>query len=149
MKLFAKNEFLYLLSLPKTLLFPLPHLRNMYPLISIMEVIIVYVKIRNDKDREFRRWSGVKGSTFNKRIDIRAEAEKKKKVRGGKPNPLPIEEWLWNIEENIEQTFMPLFFLGNRGKLLLRNIKWIEDTLSEWPMRLYVDRCIKETHRSS
>jgi hypothetical protein len=59
-----------------------------------MEVSMKYEKIKNYKDEEFRRLSGVKRSTFKKMIEILAEAEKKKKIRGGKPNALPMEERL-------------------------------------------------------
>ena len=37
-----------------------------------------YEKIRNYKDEEFRRLSGVKRSTFKKMIEILEEGEKKK-----------------------------------------------------------------------
>jgi hypothetical protein len=36
----------------------------------------------------------VKGSTLNKRIETLEGADKKKKVKGGKPNALPLEERL-------------------------------------------------------
>ncbi len=42
-----------------------------------------YEKIKDYKDEEFRRLSGVKRSTFKKMIEILAEAERKKKIRGG------------------------------------------------------------------
>lgn len=44
-----------------------------------MEVEMKYEKIKNYKDEEFRRLSGVKRSTFKKIIAILEEAEKKKK----------------------------------------------------------------------
>jgi len=59
-----------------------------------MEVSMKYEKIKNYKDEEFRRLRGVKRSTFKKMIEILEEAQKKKKVRGGKPNALPMEERL-------------------------------------------------------
>lgn len=39
-----------------------------------------YDKIKNYKDEEFRRLSGVKRATFKKMIEILEDAEKKKKV---------------------------------------------------------------------
>jgi transposase len=53
-----------------------------------------YEKIKNYKDEEFRRLSGVKRDTFKKMIGILKEAEQKKKARGGKPNRLNMEERL-------------------------------------------------------
>jgi hypothetical protein len=44
-----------------------------------MEVEMKYEKIKNYKDEEFRRLSGVKRFTFHKMIEILEEAEKQKK----------------------------------------------------------------------
>ena len=91
-----------------------------------------YDKIKNYKDEEFRRLSGVKRSTFKKMIEILEEAEKKKKVRGGKPNSLPMEERLLMTLEYLRE-YRTYFHVASSYGISessgYRNIKWIEDTL--------------------
>ena len=91
-----------------------------------------YEKIKNYKDEEFRRLSGVKRSTFKKMIEILEEAEKKKKVRGGKPNSLALEERLLMALEYLREYrtyFHVASSYGISESSCYRNIKWIEDTL--------------------
>lgn len=95
-----------------------------------------YDKIKNYKDEEFRRLSGVKRSTFKKMIEILEEAEKKKKVRGGKPNLLPMEERLLMALEYLREYrtyFHVASSYGISESSCYRNIKWIEDTLIKHP----------------
>ena len=95
-----------------------------------------YEKIKNYKDEEFRRLSGVKRSTFKKMIEILAEAEKKKKIRGGKPNALPMEERLLMALEYLREYrtyFHVASSYGISESSCYRNIKWIEDTLIRHP----------------
>ena len=91
-----------------------------------------YDKIRNYKDEEFRRLSGVKRSTFDKMIEILEEAEKKKKVRGGKPNSLPREERVLMALEYLRE-YRTYFHVASSYGISessgYRNIHWIEDTL--------------------
>ena len=97
-----------------------------------MEVSMKYEKIKNYKDEEFRRLSGVKRSTFKKMIEILEEAEKKKKVRGGKPNSLALEERLLIALEYLKEYrtyFHVASSYGISESSCYRNIKWIEDTL--------------------
>jgi hypothetical protein len=97
-----------------------------------MEVSMKYEKIKNYKDEEFRRLSGVKRSTFKKMIEILEEAEKKKKVRGGKPNSLALEERLLMALEYLREYrtyFHVASSYGISESSCYRNIKWIEDTL--------------------
>jgi Helix-turn-helix of DDE superfamily endonuclease len=101
-----------------------------------MEVSMKYEKIKNYKDEEFRRLSGVKRSTFKKMIEILAEAEKKKKIRGGKPNALPMEERLLMALEYLREYrtyFHVASSYGISESSCYRNIKWIEDTLIRHP----------------
>ena len=95
-----------------------------------------YDKIKNYKDEEFRRLSGVKGSTFKKMIEILQEAEKKKKVRGGKPNSLPMEERLLMALEYLRE-YRTYFHVASSYGISessgYRNIKWIEDRLIKHP----------------
>jgi len=101
-----------------------------------MEVSMKYEKIKSYKDEEFRRLSGVKRSTFKKMIEILEEAEKKKKVRGGKPNALPMEERLLMALEYLREYrtyFHVACSYGISESSCYRNIKWIEDTLIKHP----------------
>ena len=91
-----------------------------------------YDKIKNYKDEEFRRLSGVKRATFKKMIEILEDAEKKKKVRGGKPNSLALEERLLMALEYLREYrtyFHVASSYGISESSCYRNIKWIEDTL--------------------
>lgn len=95
-----------------------------------------YDKIKNYKDDEFRRLSGVKRSTFKKMIEILEEAEKKKKIRGGKPNVLSMEERLLMALEYLREYrtyFHVASSYGISESSCYRNIKWIEDTLIKHP----------------
>jgi hypothetical protein len=42
------------------------------------------------KDTDFKRLTGIKRTTFDKMIEILIEAEKLKKLKGGKPSKLTI-----------------------------------------------------------
>ncbi len=95
-----------------------------------------YEKIRHYNDEEFRRLSGVKRSTFNKMIGRLIEAEKKKKVRGGKPNALPMEERVFMFLEYLREYrtyFHVASSYGISESSCYRNIQWIEDTLIQDP----------------
>ena len=95
-----------------------------------------YEKIRNYKEEEFRRVSGVKRFTFNKMIAILEEAEKAKKARGVKPDALPMEERLLMALEYLREYrtyFHVASSYGISGSSCYRNIKWIEDTLIKHP----------------
>ena len=95
-----------------------------------------YEKIKDYKDEEFRRLSGVKRSTFHKMIEILEEAEKQKKARGGKPNTLPMEERLLMALEYLREYrtyFHVASSYGVSESSCYRNIKWIEDTLVKDP----------------
>lgn len=53
-----------------------------------------YEQIKGLEEEKFRRLTGVKRPTFDKMIDILREADKKKKVRGGRKNKLSLEDRL-------------------------------------------------------
>ena len=95
-----------------------------------------YEKIKNYKDEEFRRLSGVKHSTFHKMIAILEEAQKQKKARGGKPNALKMEERLLMALEYLREYrtyFHVASSYGISESSCYRNIRWIEDTLIKHP----------------
>ena len=101
-----------------------------------MEVKMKYEKIKDYKDEEFRRLSGVKRATFKKMIEILRSAEKKKKARGGKPNVLPMEERLLMALEYIREYrtyFHVASSYGISESSCYRNIKWIEESLIKHP----------------
>jgi hypothetical protein len=55
--------------------------------------------VKHFKPEEFRRLTGVKLATFNKMVEIIAEALKEKKAKGGRPNKLsPPDMVLMTLE---------------------------------------------------
>jgi Helix-turn-helix of DDE superfamily endonuclease len=52
---------------------------------------VKFEKIKNFQEKQFRRITGVKRKTFDKMVEIVTVAEKIKKVKGGRPNDLSIE----------------------------------------------------------
>jgi transposase len=95
-----------------------------------------YERIKEYKEEEFRRLSGVKKSTFKKMINILEEGEVKNKARGGKPNKLCMEDRLLMALEYIREYrtyFHVASSYGISESSCYRNIKWIEDTLIKHP----------------
>ncbi len=95
-----------------------------------------YERIKEYKEEEFRRLSGVKKSTFKKMINILEEAEVKNKARGGKPNKLCMEDRLLMALEYIREYrtyFHVASSYGISESSCYRNIKWIEDKLIKHP----------------
>lgn len=95
-----------------------------------------YDKFINLSDVDFRRLTGVKHKTFDKMVQILQEAEYQKKLKGGKPNDLPIEDrLLMALEYNRE--YRTYFHVANSYGIsessCYRNIKWIEDVLVKHP----------------
>ncbi|MDQ5981861.1 MAG: hypothetical protein QG570_619, partial [Patescibacteria group bacterium] len=62
-----------------------------------------YDCLKEFKVEEFRRLTGVKRSTFEKMVDILKEAESSKKLLGGRPNRLSIEDQLLMALEYIRE----------------------------------------------
>ena len=95
-----------------------------------------YESLKEFKDEEFRRLTGVKRSTFEKMIGILEEAEKKKKRVGGKPNKLAMEDRLLMALEYIRE-YRTYFHVAASYKIsesaCYRNIRWIEDVLIKHP----------------
>jgi hypothetical protein len=57
--------------------------------------IMKYEQIRNLLDVQFRRLTGVKRQTFEKMLKILEEADKNKKIKGGRKNKLSLENQLY------------------------------------------------------
>jgi Helix-turn-helix of DDE superfamily endonuclease len=95
-----------------------------------------YEKLKEFKDEEFRRLTGVKRTTFEKMVEILKEAEKKKKNVGGKPNKLVIEDRLLMALEYLRE-YRTYFHVAASYQIsesaCYRNIRWIEDVLIKHP----------------
>lgn len=91
-----------------------------------------YESLKEFKDEDFRRLTGIKRSTFEKMVEILKEAEKKKKNIGGKPNKLIVEERLLMALEYIRE-YRTYFHVAASYQIsesaCYRNIRWIEDVL--------------------
>ena len=91
-----------------------------------------YPALKELKDKEIRRLTGVKRSTFVKMVGILKEAEIKKKALGGKPNSLEMEDRLLMSLEYIREYrtyFHVATSYGISESACYRNIRWVEDTL--------------------
>ena len=98
--------------------------------------IIKYTQIKDLKEEQFRRLTGVKRSTFEKMVDILKEAHKKKKAKGGRSNKLCLEDQLLvALEYNRE--YRTYFHIANSygvsESAAYKTIKWVEDTLIKHP----------------
>lgn len=95
-----------------------------------------YDQIKELEEEKFRRLTGVKRSTFNKMIGILDEADKKKKVRGGRKNKLSLEDRLLMALEYIRE-YRTYFHVsqsyGVSESTAYDTIKWIEETLIRHP----------------
>ena len=95
-----------------------------------------YIRLKDVKNEEFRRLTGVKQSTFTKMVEILKTAEKAKKTLGGKPNKLTIEDRLLMALEYIRE-YRTYFHVaksyGIAESSCYRNIRWIEDILIKHP----------------
>mgnify|MGYP003400901743 FL=1 len=95
-----------------------------------------YDCLKEFKGEEFRRLTGVKRSTFEKMVDILKEAESSKKLLGGRPNRLSIEDQLLMALEYIRE-YRTYFHVGASYQIsesaCYRNIRWIEDVLIKHP----------------
>jgi len=84
------------------------------------------------KDTDFKRLTGIKRTTFNKMIEILIEAERLKKLKGGKPNKLIMEDRLLLTLEYLREyrTYYHIAVSRNINETtVIRVVKWIEDTL--------------------
>jgi len=95
-----------------------------------------YNCLKDFKDEEFRRLTGIKRSTFEKMIEILKEAECSKKAFGGKPNSLSMEDRLLMTLEYIRE-YRTYFHVAASYTIsesaCYRNIRWIEDVLIKHP----------------
>lgn len=91
-----------------------------------------YERIKNFKEEQFRRITGVKHATFDKMVEIISAAEKIKKARGGRPNNLTVEDRVLMTLEYLREyrTYAHIAVsYGLSESNTFENIRWVEDTL--------------------
>jgi Helix-turn-helix of DDE superfamily endonuclease len=83
-------------------------------------------------DKNFRRVSGVKRKTFNRMMDILRIEQVKKRLKGGRPNKLMLEDMLFMTLEYLRE-YRTYLSIGTSYGLSESNayhtIRWVEDTL--------------------
>jgi hypothetical protein len=91
-----------------------------------------YEQIKELKEEDFRRLTGVKRKTFEKMVETLKEAHGRKKQRGGRPNKLCLEDMVLMALEYLRE-YRTYFHIGKSYGLSESNaykgIKWVEDTL--------------------
>lgn len=91
-----------------------------------------YNQLKELEPEYFRRLTGVKPAIFIRMLSILNEAESIKKLQGGKPNKLFMEDRLLMALEYLRE-YRTYFHIaksyGISESACYRNIKWIEDTL--------------------
>ncbi len=95
-----------------------------------------YEQAKSLSEEQFRRLSGVKRVTFDRMIKILEEADKKKKMKGGRRNKLSMENQLLMALEYIRE-YRTYFHVsqsyGISESSCYKGIKRIEDTLIKHP----------------
>lgn len=91
-----------------------------------------FEKIKDFQEKQFRRITGVKRSTFDKMVEIVAEADRIKKARGGRPNDLTIEDRILMTLEYLREYRTYAHIAASYGlseSNTFENIRWIEGVL--------------------
>lgn len=92
--------------------------------------------IKDLEDEKFRRLTGIKRAIFNKMILILKEANKYKKIKGGRKNKLSLENILLMTLEYIRE-YRTYFHIsksfGISESSVYKNIKWVEEVLIKHP----------------
>ena len=95
-----------------------------------------YESLKDFRDEDFRRLTGVKRATFQKMAEILYEAEFNESIKGGPRHILGMEDRLLMALEYIRE-YRTYFHVasgyGISESACYRNIKWIEDTLVKHP----------------
>lgn len=91
-----------------------------------------YKQVKNLKDVEFRRLTGIKKTTFYVMISLLKKAEKEKKKLGGRPSKLSMGNRLLMALEYLRE-YRTYFHVANSYGISESNcfqaIRWIENTL--------------------
>jgi hypothetical protein len=95
-----------------------------------------YLQIKDLKDEQFRRLTGVKRTTFARMLSILQAAEQKKKAKGGRKNKCCLEDQLLMSLEYLRE-YRTYFHIGQSYGVsessAYKTIKWVEDTLVKHP----------------
>ena len=93
-------------------------------------------RIKDLKEEQFRRLTGVKRSTFNKMVAILSDKHQEKKSKGGRNNKLSIEDMLLMTLEYLRE-YRTYFHLsqsyGISESSAYKTVKWVEDSLIKHP----------------
>ena len=91
-----------------------------------------YENIRNYREEQFRRVTGVKRSTFERMLEILASEQKEKLSQGGRKPKLSLEEMLLAALEYWREYRTYIHIAASYGiheSNMYRLIKWVEDVL--------------------
>jgi hypothetical protein len=95
-----------------------------------------YEAIKDLKDEQFRRLTGVKRTLFDRMVKILKEAHQLKKRKGGRKNKLCIEDRALMTLEYLRE-YRTYFHIsqsyGVGESTAYKTIKWVEDTLIQHP----------------
>ena len=95
-----------------------------------------YDQIKKISDEKFRRLTGVKRGTFIKMLEILDEADRKKKIKGGRKNTLCLEDQLLVALEYMRE-YRTYFHIGQSYGIsestAYKTVRWVEDTLIKHP----------------
>ena len=101
-----------------------------------MEDIVKFEMVKDLEDEKFRRLTGVKRTTFERMTIILEEANRTKKINGGRKNKLSIENMLLMSLEYIRE-YRTYFHIsqsyGVSESAAYKTVKWVEDTLIKHP----------------
>lgn len=93
---------------------------------------MLWTNVQNLRDEDFKRLSGVHRKTFDKMMEILAEAEKIKKKQGGKPSKLCLHDELLMTLEYLRE-YRTFFHVskswGISESTCHRKVVWIEGIL--------------------
>ena len=93
---------------------------------------MLFENIKNLREEDFKRLTGVKRQTFNKMIEILKEAEILKKKKGGRSSKLLLEDRLLMTLEYLREYRTYYHIATSRGlneSTAIRIVSWIENTL--------------------
>lgn len=95
-----------------------------------------YENLKNLKDEQFRRLTGVKRHTFNRMLEILTEAFRRKMASGGRRSRLSVADMLLLALEYIRE-YRTYFHIaqsyGVSESCAYRTSRWVEDTLVKHP----------------
>lgn len=91
-----------------------------------------YENIKEYKNEQFRRITGVKGTTFEKMLEILGQVKAKLTAKGGPKPRLSLEDMLLATLEYLREYRTYAHVAASYGvseSSIFRIIKWVEDTL--------------------